>query len=77
MEVRLDYALQKPSDFKVCKKCGALNWYEYEECFTCGFEEFDESSDAVSKWVDDEYKYWIETEGLAEEEADGILIEVR
>ena len=74
MEFRLDYVVVKPSDFKICKCCGQLNWYENDFCINCGCENFDESEESVRKWTQDEYDYWQKEEGLSEEEADGILI---
>ena len=74
IEVPLANIETKPSDFKVCKKCGSLNWYENESCFNCGAEEFDESEEAVWKWVSDEREYWIKEEGYSDEEADTICI---
>jgi len=30
----------KNTDFKKCKECGCINWYENESCHNCGFEKF-------------------------------------
>jgi hypothetical protein len=69
----------KPSDFKICKKCKRLNWYENEECvnFDCDAteEDFDESHEAVEKWIEDEYAFYMDEEGMTEEQVDHILIE--
>ena len=75
MEFRLDYMFMKPSDFKICKSCGEVNWYENESCKECGSERFDDSEKAVRKWVDCEYEYWKKIEGYSEEEADSVLVE--
>ena len=74
MEVRLDQIEFKPSDFKVCKSCEKINWYENEEC-VCGENDFNESEDAVKKAHQDELDFWI-GEGYSEAEADAILCEV-
>jgi len=54
MHVTLGYLLSKPSDFKICLNCGAFNWYENEECHSCGGTEFRE---ATRKDVDSYYRY--------------------
>jgi len=76
IETRLDNIVMKPSDFKVCKKCGRLNWYESGCCFDCGNEKFNNSKKAVLSWAVNEYEYWQEIEDYTEQEADAILIEV-
>jgi len=40
----------------------------------CNSTEFDESQEAVEKWLKEEYSFWQE-EGYTEEEADHIYIE--
>ena len=39
MHVRISYAIYKLRDFKICLKCGRLNWYENESCIDCGNEQ--------------------------------------
>ena len=46
MEVKLDQLYFKPSDFKICKSCKKINWYERTTC-SCGGKNFNESEDAV------------------------------
>ena len=75
-EVTLDTLVMKPSDFKVCEKCGKINWYENEDCIECGENKFNDSKVAVMKWAKDEYDYWMNVEGYTEEEADNVYIEV-
>ena len=50
MEVKLDQLYFKPSDFKICKSCKKINWYERTTC-SCGGENFDESEDAVLRHI--------------------------
>jgi len=77
MTVYLGSIEQKPSDFKVCKKCGNINWYENEGCIRCNCSsKFDDSNEAVLKWYDDEVKYWEEVEGYSLDEIDNLLIDV-
>ena len=44
IEVQLIDIYSKPSDFKVCKACKRLNWYENETCINtdCTSNLFDE-----------------------------------
>jgi len=32
MHTTVGYLVSKPRDFKMCHKCGAINWYERERC---------------------------------------------
>jgi len=66
----------KPNDYKICKKCGALNWYENKECINCGFAYFYEDGKNVDSYVENEYSLYKEKYSLKEEEIDNILIEV-
>jgi hypothetical protein len=40
MKHTIGYILAKPRDFKLCLKCGQINWYENEECVFCGASDF-------------------------------------
>jgi len=40
MHVRVSSILNKPEDYKVCTKCGKINWYERENCISCGSRRF-------------------------------------
>ena len=71
-EVSVKEIEQNPSNFKVCKKCGALNWNENKECFNCDFKEFDTSTEAVLSWVENTIDFWIALEGYTEEEAKNV-----
>ena len=74
MESQLNVICVKQSDYKICNKCGAINWYENEKCI-CDNNTFDESENAVDKWVTEEYEFW-ESEGLIEGEIDNIFVDV-
>ncbi|RLJ70704.1 hypothetical protein BCF55_0985 [Hydrogenivirga caldilitoris] len=76
MKVTLDKIASQPSDYKICKECGYINFYENEVCVMCQGDEFDESEESVIRWVDNEYQYRIETEGYTEREADNVVVEV-
>lgn len=74
MERQLGDIEGKLSDYKVCEKCGAINWYENEEC-VCNHTKFNNSENAIIEWLELEYKFW-EDEGYSEDEADNILVDV-
>lgn len=74
MQHSLGKIFGKPSDYKICKKCGAINWYENEKCI-CDCKEFDESKKAFDKWIEEEYAFW-ESEGCNEDQADYIEIDI-
>lgn len=75
MTTQLIRVASKPSDYKICKSCHRLNWYENETCceFSCGHIEFD--IDLVLGYVKDEYRFYEEEEGYSETEIDDIEIE--
>lgn len=75
MESQLCGILGKPSDYKICKKCGSINWYENEEC-VCNSTDFKESEEDVIKWCNDEYDFWMKEEGYSESEADMVLLDI-
>lgn len=50
-------------DYKICKRCGAINWYENEVCHACGNESFRETRWKDVKWLEEE----IEKGNLCEE----------
>ena len=76
MEADLNNIICKPSDFKICKKCNSVNWYENENCHNCDNTEFKEDEQSVIEWCQKEYKYWKEIEIYDEEEADNIFYDV-
>ena len=76
MERTLSAILGKPNDFKLCKKCNALNWYENDNCHDCGEDKFITSDKAIAKWVDKEYDFWIEEEKYTECEVDNVYYDI-
>lgn len=75
MEITLDQIFMKPSDFKICKSCKKINWYENKLC-SCGAKKFNNSETAVQKAYQSELDFWIKEEGCTEQEADNIYYEV-
>ena len=75
MTTQLHRVACKPSDYKICKECESLNWYENEACVTynCGCKDFDTS--LVPSYVEDEYRFYEDEEGYSESEIDDIEIE--
>jgi len=75
MEFRFDQVLMKPTDFKVCEKCGRINWYENESCISCGGFDFDGRLETVEKAIGAEYGFYVDTEGYSEEEVDAMTFD--
>ena len=71
-------AFGKPSDLKVCSDCGRINWYDNTECIciNCNSNNFLEDKNSVSNAIAGEYTFYMNEEGMTEEEVDHILIEV-
>ncbi len=63
-------------DFKVCRKCRAINWYENEACCNvdCTSTLFNDDSDAVEDRIREEYDFYKE-EGMTEDQIDNIFLE--
>lgn len=40
MKCSIEYIINKPNDFKVCKKCFKINWYENLQCISCFHDSF-------------------------------------
>lgn len=76
MEVRHDYIYSKPGDFKVCRHCNRINWYENEICIECGETGFVKDEKKVKRRIEDEYKFYKDVEGYTEEEIDEMFTEV-
>lgn len=76
MEVNYSKILSKPSDFKICKTCGKINWYENDRCINCKGKEFNDNKNIVIKYVESDIEFY-EEEGYTEDEIlDNIYCEV-
>ena len=78
METDLQGIQQKPSDYKVCRFCNYLNWYENEECYNCQDKDkkFRYNEKDVLDTIESELDFWIKEEGYTEREADNVMIDV-
>lgn len=78
MQAQLIQIHSKPSDYKVCKKCKTINWYENDICsnLECVCESFDESQEKVEEAIKKEYWFWMEEEKYTEEKADSVFYDV-
>lgn len=60
MDSTIGYIRGKPTDFKICKECKAINWYENEYCHQCFKTDFEEDYSLVEKhikrYIDDRIK---------------------
>jgi len=76
MESQLMQIQAKPSDYKICRFCNKINWYENENCVQCGeYNKFWISENKVIDAIELEYAFWIK-EQLTEEEIDTLKLEV-
>ena len=41
-------------DYKMCKECGMINWYENEECIYCGSNNFNDIGDGIEDFIKEE-----------------------
>lgn len=73
MESELIRIYGKPTDFKVCKKCKAINWYENDECHNCNNKGFTSNEKTIKKWCEKEFGFWIKTNEYTERETEDIL----
>ncbi len=71
MEAILTVIVGKKRDYKICRKCGSVNWYEREVCHSCC--ESRVFKPVSQKWIDSEYDFWQNVEGYSEAEADNVL----
>ena len=78
MQVQLIDIFSKQTDFKVCKVCSHINWYENEVCsnLECSCESFDEQESSVEKAIEKEYQFWMNEERMSEEAADQIYYDL-
>jgi len=75
MERQMIQIVQKLNDFKVCKECSRINFYENEQCINenCSSIGFFEDENHVQHKVNLEYKFYHD-EGYSEDEIDEIEI---
>lgn len=51
MRHTVDRILANQHDYKLCKVCGMINWYEREICIYCGSNEFNEAGEDIAEWI--------------------------
>lgn len=76
MEASLENIKEKPTDFKICKECGAINYYENEKCINCRKIDFEERDKKVVELIERDYEFYQQEEGYQGEEIDKIFIDV-
>lgn len=59
MEAEFARIFGKSNDYKLCKQCGAINWYENEICWDCHYEA---GEDTFTETWWKEVLDWIRTE---------------
>jgi len=77
MEHTLGKIIVKAGDYKICKECNLINWYENETCHNCNTKDFTEimSKELMEQFAEKEYRFW-KAEGYTEEEADEMIVEI-
>ena len=53
MKHTIDRILSNPNDYKLCKDCGMINWYENKTCIYCGSGNFNKIGADIKEWVED------------------------
>ena len=76
MEKEIAAIVGKPNDYKICKLCGMINFYETEDCHECGaYDRFSDREENVLKYIDEEYSFY-KGEDYTEKEIDTMKIRV-
>jgi RNA polymerase subunit RPABC4/transcription elongation factor Spt4 len=75
MERTLSQIIGKANDFKICKGCNIINWYENEECHNCRGKSFKPIGQGIVKMIESDYDFY-KKEGYDENEIDEITIDV-
>ena len=75
MEREYNQIEAKPCDFKICKDCGHINFYEKEQCFYCDNKDFYKEGLNILEVIKQEIDYY-KKEGYTEEQAYNIFIDV-
>jgi ribosomal protein L40E len=76
MEKEIGAIVGKVNDYKICKLCGAISFYEATECHKCGgHDRFKKEGEDVLKYIDAEYEFY-KKEGSSEQEIDITEIQV-
>lgn len=63
MNTTIERLKGKPDDFKICKDCGAFNWYENCECHNCGRSHFEDFTPII-EWKIDEFSRHVQDAGV-------------
>ncbi len=75
METTLEQIIGKKNDFKLCKQCERINWYENKICHCCNGKEFNDHGKKIIEYVEYDYKFYKKL-GYDEEEIDKILVDI-
>lgn len=76
MEVYIKDIFGSTHDYKVCKECKTINWYENTNCFNCGSKHYNKREQAVLKAIQKEFDFYVNECGFTDMGADNTLIEV-
>jgi len=76
MDTTMAQMFGKPNDYKQCKSCRHPNWYENESCVECRGTKFRAPGVGITKWLEEDYEYYMEEKGYTEQEVDNILVDI-
>lgn len=60
MDTTIGIIADNPTDYRICRNCGAFNWYEREQCHNCGSKDLRELTEKDVQQIlkDIEDGYW-------------------
>jgi len=58
MHTSIGNIYSKPTDYKLCKHCKAILWYEKDHCIHCSSTEFIEDIKSIEDRINNEVEYF-------------------
>ena len=55
MRHSVDRILSNVNDYKICKECGMINWYERERCIHCKSSNFNDIGEGITDYINGLY----------------------
>jgi ribosomal protein L40E len=74
MEHTVKDIINNPENYKICKKCGALNWHNNKQCWQCKNKRFNKNKEEILKLAYENYHFVTEKEEYIEEEAQYVFL---
>lgn len=76
MEQTLGRILGKPNDYKRCRQCGVINWYENKHCHSCQHKQFRKPGDGIENYCKTDIEYYTKDKEYTKREAEDILCDI-